>query len=113
MKLILCLTLSLLSVGVAADVSDLKITSFILLGQTTITSPRLGEVCGSVSGDLPAMVTIVSDPNYKPGSYTTLTDAAGRFCHTLATYTGRVEASATSLHGGHPSAVKSSSASVK
>ena len=56
---------------------------------------KIGEVCGLVTG-VPAgtvvKVTVTSDPNYNPGSYTTLLDQKNNFCTTIMTYTGTAQA---------------------
>ncbi len=85
-----------------AEITDIQITSFMRVGANQISSPTLGEVCGFVVGDLPATVTITSDPDSNPAHYTTLTDAAGNFCSMISSFDGRVSASAAGLQKTGP-----------
>lgn len=78
-----------------ADGVQVKITSFTMDNPQT---SKMGEVCGSVTGlaAVPAgmlvRVTVTTDPNYNPGSYTTLLDQNGNFCTSILTWTGTAQA---------------------
>lgn len=94
-------SLFLLAVTVLASSSsfaanwDVQINTFGPIGNNR----EAGEVCGKVIGPADQMdqvrVHIVADPGTRnEGSYTTLPDTIGNFCHVIHTFYGRVNAEA-------------------
>lgn len=74
--------------------SDVKVTSFKFLQSGRYYSPT-AEICGVLikpTGNF-EMIKITSDPGSKgPAPYLTWASKDGKFCHIIATYTGKAEA---------------------
>jgi hypothetical protein len=88
MKLVLLILLALPGLSLAADV---KINSFVFLGQKSSAA----EICGTVLAltGHPEMIKIIVDPNTKnPGSYYVWSGADGKFCSIVSTFSGQADA---------------------
>lgn len=71
--------------------SQVKITSFRFVNYASQHSP-IAEICGELVSPTgkSELVRIVVDPDSKgPGRYNTQTGKDGKFCHIIATYTGK------------------------
>lgn len=76
-----------------AFASEIKVTSFKFLQSGTEISPA-AEICGELvtATGKAEMIKIVSDPSSKsPGHYFTWAGKEGKFCHVIATFTGRAD----------------------
>lgn len=75
----------------AADVSNVKVDSFVSIGHGVSAA----EICGHLEGSVKsAQILIVTDPRSKgPGKYIALTTPQGEFCAVVGTATGQADVS--------------------
>lgn len=86
--------LALLAFSSVASAATVKITSFRYVSNTSVRVDA-AELCGVVTPApaTTALVKITSDPGLKePGYYYATAGNDGKFCHVIATFTGRANA---------------------
>ncbi|MCB0392588.1 MAG: hypothetical protein KDD58_14965 [Bdellovibrionales bacterium] len=100
MRLFLLMTALFLSSLSYADIHRITIDNAMRIGQSTIMSPMLFEVCGRVEADEPVVITIKSDyGTTRMAPYTLKPNELGHYCHMIASFSGRILAEARPAHG--------------
>ena len=91
MKTILFTLLAIPSISLAAD--SLELTSWVQLNPDN-RSDRAGEICGKVTGELNGTerILLTVDPGKRQGEYVAFVAPSGKFCHVVASYSGKLEA---------------------
>lgn len=92
MKSLLIALLVTPSLSLAAE-PVLKITDWNQLNREN-NRDSAGEVCGMVTGDFQGFdrVLLTVDPGKKQGEYMTFLSPSGKFCHVVASYSGKIQA---------------------